>query len=264
MENFKKDSLRFIKTEGDKIFVTGQVGNNIIKKIIPDALALLQEHPEYNQIVLEDINSTTFTLDQGCTLEKAIELFESAWTDLMEKIDQKRKDYEETAEGQAEVKRIAEENAAQEAYRFKDFSELYSAINALPVTDLKSSKTSMKDAIDFCKELMVIFSKSDNLEISKNQLKSFNDLLKNKGACGYHDAASKFLPPFNKKMSIEETLESNGTIYFPLSALLQIIDKTSTDSVKFALSRMGNGGEKHSWCMQWVNAQKPLEAERSL
>jgi hypothetical protein len=145
--------------------------------------------------------------------------------------------------------------ALERAYSYQTFEQFYKALEQLPVCDFANEKTSLAKAIEFSKKFMTIMSKSEYLRLDYQQQEMVSQLLKQKGACKYDQAAEKFKP--KKEENIHSMVTSSGNVYFPLSAMSQMID-TSNETFRIAMSKMNDGG-KESWCMEWVNSQKPQE-----
>lgn len=242
-----------IEVKDNKMFCVPLIGTNIYGDIIPAALRYLEKLPYIDSIVINNLNyGASMELPRGTSMERAIEIFRTANNSAMDESDRKEKEFMATPEGQAKIKREQKEKEQEEKYAFKNTKEAFEALEEVKPLDLKSELTSMKQAVSFCKKIMVILSKCDRLHFDDDEQKLLSDLLKKKGACKSKDAHNKF-KAVNKNLG--KMINTPDSIEFPLLAFDQLID-ASRSTFMTGIQKIAEGGEKYSWAMEWVNTQK--------
>ncbi len=127
--------------------------------------------------------------------------------------------------------------------------DIFKALKQIKPCDLTDENTTIEDAVEFCKDIMMVFVEAAELDLPPpNQLRLV-DTLKQLGACTYDNAAGQFKTD-GKTLQIK----APNNVEFPLSFFSQIIGTTSR-SYRYGYLKATDGGEKYSWASEWIQAQ---------
>ena len=126
------------------------------------------------------------------------------------------------------------------------------ALTEIEPANLKSSATSMEDAVRMCKAVMTVILKCEDLHFDDQQRTEFQETLKALGCATFDQADAKFKPLGDA--TIGEIVGKKNDIQFPLSAFTNLID-CSKETFDFGKAKMTDGGEKSSWVGEWLAAQ---------
>jgi len=127
--------------------------------------------------------------------------------------------------------------------------EFFEELKKIKPCDLRDDETKLRDAVEFCKQIMTAFIKAENIYPNQDRLAL---ILYRLGACEYKKASKKFL---SDKASLGELLKSQNNIGFPLSAFTQILN-AKPGSYECGWSKITEGGQECSWAAEWVSAQE--------
>lgn len=136
---------------------------------------------------------------------------------------------------------------------FKNENEFFEALDLIQPCDLKDGKTSTKDAVKFCRQVLDCFYEARHFVPNKERLET---KLVDLGACNYRSASETFKT--SGKNTVGDAMKLKDNIEFPLLAFSQIIDtKPSSDSTawEFNWGIMTDGNE-YSWINQWLTSQQ--------
>lgn len=161
------------------------------------------------------------------------------------------------------MSKIYEQNESiidQEGPLFTSVDEAIIALSEVEICDLKSSKTSKQDAIDFCKQVMKLLSRCRKLNFNEKELEEFSVTLLTLGCTKQADANKKFIDKSDLLTSLEDIINRKDDITFPLYVFDNLIG-TKNPEFKFSLLAFFDGGIKTSWAGDWLKAQ---EKERTI
>lgn len=244
------------------VYADGRPGRHITKEIIPNGIAFLKEFPVFKGLVLEDLNGADVFLTSETPYEKIEEVYQTALEETTARKQAEHEAFLKTPEGkkwlaeQEEKEKLAKaEKAEHDAFVFHSEEEVFEALKKIKPCDLTSNKTSVEDAVRFCKEVMTVLLKCEDLCPNHRKMEEALTAL---GACRYDDANKKFKTDAEK---LSEVLTKKDNIEFPLSVLTQIIG-SSYNSYKFGLQRATDGGKKYSWVGEWLSAQSEPEPKQ--
>ena len=247
------------RIENGVVYGYGYAGYDIVEQIIPEAVKYLKEN-KYEKFILEDLNGVDLEIDNGLTIEQVLGKYQEEKTAYSRR---KQKEYEEwlaSPEGIAEQKRQAEEQAKHDAFVFHSTSEAILALTEIKPVDLTSDKTTEKEAMRFCKEVMTVILKCEDLHFSDEDRALLQDTLKTLGCVETKDVSQKFLT-LGSRTTIGTLSKLKNNIQLPLSCFDQLLSEDK-DTFEFGKSKMTDGGEKYSWIGEWLQTQE--KADKSL
>lgn len=169
------------------------------------------------------------------------------------KYEKKHEEYKKSPEYLAQQKIEAEEKAKHDAYVYHSVDEALLALTEIEPSNLKSEKTTKKDAVRFCKEVMTVILKCEDLHFDNKQAKEFQDTLIALSCTNYAQANEKFKP--SKQATIGRLLQQENDIGFPLNVFTNLMDCNSSDfnSNKAIVTEVGI---KNSWTGMWLANQE--------
>ena len=247
------------RIENGVVYGYGYAGYDIVEQIIPEAVKYLKEN-KYEKFILKDLNGVDLEIDKVLTVEQALDKYQKEKVAYSER---KQKEYEEwlaSPEGIAEQKRKAEEKAKHDAFVFHSTSEAILALTEIKPVDLTSDKTTEKEAMRFCKEVMTVILKCEDLHFSDEDRALLQDTLKTLGCVETKDVSQKFLT-LGSQATIGTLLKSKNNIQLPLYCFDQLLSEDK-DTFEFGMSKMTEGREKNSWITKWLQTQE--KADKSL
>ena len=247
------------RIENGVVYGYGYAGYDIVEQIIPEAVKYLKEN-KYEKFILKDLNGVDLEIDNGLTIEQALDKYQKEKVAYSER---KQKEYEEwlaSPEGIAEQKREAEEKAKHDAFVFHSTSEAILALTEIKPVDLTSDETTEKEAMRFCKEVMTVILKCEDLHFSDEDRALLQDTLKTLGCVETKDVSQKFLT-LGSQVTIRTLLKSENNIQIPLVCFNQLLSEDK-DTFEFGMSKMTEGREKNSWITKWLQTQE--KADKSL
>ncbi|MGN1201545.1 MAG: hypothetical protein ACI4R8_04770 [Candidatus Caccovivens sp.] len=139
---------------------------------------------------------------------------------------------------------------------YKNVREAVEALLEIEPVDLKSRNTSNEDAVKFCREVLTVLMGCENLNFNGTEQMYISDALKSIGCVKYKNAANQFKS--NKTETIGCISEKPNSIEFPLECFTRLID-ADQDTFSYGLSKILDGGEKHSWVASWLSAQEKAD-----
>ena len=247
------------RIENGVVYGYGYAGYDIVEQIIPEAVKYLKEN-KYEKFILKDLNGVDLEIDNGLTIEQVLGKYQEEEIAYSRR---KQKEYEEwlaSPEGIAEQKREAEEKAKHDAFVFHSTSEAILALTEIKPVDLTSDKTTEKEAMRFCKEVMTVILKCEDLHFSDEDRALLQDTLKTLGCVKTKDVSQKFLT-LGSQATIRTLLKSENNIQLPLVCFNQLLSEDK-DTFEFGMSKMTEGREKNSWIAKWLQTQE--KADKSL
>ena len=248
------------RIENGVVYGYGYAGYDIVEQIIPEAVKYINENTKYEKFVLEGLNGVNLGIDSGLTVEQALDKYQEEKAAYRERIQKEYEEWLASPEGIAEQKRQAEEQAKHDAFVFHSPSEAMLALTEIEPVDLTSAKTTEKEAMRFCKEVMTVILKCEDLHFSDEDRILLQDTLKALGCVETKDASRKFLTS-GSRATIGNLLKAKNNIQFPLYCFDQLLSENE-DAFNYGKSIMTEGGEKHSWIGEWLQTQE--KADKSL
>lgn len=147
-------------------------------------------------------------------------------------------------------KELALPNNFNSLENYNNQEEFFKDLSKIKYCDLKSEKTSIKKAVQFCSKIMNCFLRAENILPDKQILEA---ILIKIGACEYKEAHKKFI---TNKGSMGEISGLENNIQFPLAAFNQIINNKSQSSYEYGWGKMLDGGKNYSWVANWLKTQR--------
>jgi len=141
---------------------------------------------------------------------------------------------------------------------YKTQEEFFEALKKIKPCDLKDEKTSIEDAVEFCKQLMECFIAAKRWYLVPDVAK-LREELKALGGCRYNEAHPKFL--VEKEEDLRKFLRLANNIQFPLEAMEQVF-LCDQDDFTYAFDQIAGHGEQ-SYAKAWLRSQETLRKEKS-
>lgn len=245
------------KDKNGKFVLTGTPGSNITDIII-DAIAYVKVSKDFDKIKLANLNGVNLKIDKKTTFSSAMNRWNKVKKEYEAKAIREHKEWLRTPEGQEYTRQKEQEQAEHDAYVFHSVDEALLALSDVEPCYLFHFNTTHEDAIRFCKEIMDIIQRCQDLHFEPEQQKEFSSMLTILGASGNDKLAEKFI---SGETSIGALMNTKNNIEFPASVFDQLID-ADINKFNFNLSLVTDGGLKNSWIGGWLKTQK--EHEKSL
>ena len=237
--------------EQEKTAIFEPIAGNIFTGHIPEAIDYLNNNAA-ERVTILGLNGIDLTITKGTTVDEAIAMFKKLQDEKFAKYEAERKAWLETPEGKAYLKKQEEEKRQHEEFVYHSTDEAMEALSKVKPVDLVGGTTSMSDAIEFSREVLLIIHKCEDLRFTEEEQKQFSDALKAIGCATYKTVNQKYVTDPTKTLG--QIIKTND-IDFPLSCYSQLIDvKPSTFS--FGLSKLCDGDIEYSWIGSWLKAQE--------
>ena len=254
-DNYK---FNIYEIKDNVVYATGSVGSHITKEIIPQGIDFLKEFTIFKGMKLTGLNGADVYVTSETPYEQIEELYQAAQDEANARHQAEHEEFLKTPEGKEWLKKEEErkmrekaEKAEHELFVFHSKEEAFEALSAIKPCDLTSNETKLEDAVNFCKEVMTVLIKCEDLRLDHKELET---ALTNLGACTIDNASKKFR---TNARTIGDILTKKNNIEFPLSVFTQIIG-TSDESYRYGFSRAVDGGKK-GWIGEWLYTQNQPE-----
>lgn len=171
-----------------------------------------------------------------------------------------REDRDNKLEGNLKYKEELRKNEMEhDAYVYHSANEANIALTHLKPIDLTSEKTTMKEAVDFCKDFMVILSKCEDLEFSDEDRKIFQDTMRVLGLASYDEVNEKFKGDSEGRV-IGRCIEKQDSIEFPLIVATKLLKaENSKDFEHYIKLHTKEREGEPSDALVWFEAQRSAE-----
>ncbi len=126
------------------------------------------------------------------------------------------------------------------------------ALTKIKPADLKSSQTTIEDAITMCKEVMTVILKCQDLKFTEKEREDFGNALKALGCAKVEEASQKFQPL--NDATVGEILNKKNNVQFPVWTFTILTD--CRESFYYGLAKITDGGRENSDIAVWLNAQE--------
>lgn len=229
---------------------------NIYDGHIPEAVEFLNNAQSHEQevetVVVLGLNGIDLTITKGMTVDSAIKKYEEMQKAKYEQYQAEREAWLKTPEGKAYLKAQEDEKRRHEEFVYHSVDEALEDLSKVKPVDLVGGSTSMPDAIEFSRKVLLIIHKCEDLDFGEAEQTQFSEALKSLGCATYKTVNPKYVT--DTKRTIGEILTTND-LDFPLSCFSQLIDvKPSTFT--FGLSKLCDGDLEYSWIGEWLKAQE--------
>ena len=141
--------------------------------------------------------------------------------------------------------------------QYKSENKLFEELLKIEYCDLKNDETSYNQAYKFCKKIMQCFAHAQTFTPDQSKL---IQTLKSIGACSYDDINKNLVT--TEKLSVNEMLNKNNDLMFPVFMFNQIFNKDNSNFSYFWFKVVKDGGQKYSWINTWINSQKENNVEK--
>jgi hypothetical protein len=237
----------FNEVDGKNILVASGIGgSSITEDIIPDAISAIRLLGA-DEVHLKGLNGVDLVITPDMSAKDAKNVWET---------EQKRKDeeYEKSPEYKDQQKKMRAEEKERKEFEFATTTEAIDTLKKVKeIPSLTTDKASLEEAVDFCKDVMLVIAKMGQLHFSDSEQKEISKLLKQKGACRTKELNEKF-KEVKGDSSVGVLMDLPNNIQFPVCAFDQLID-TKPDTFSFGLSYMNDGGKNYSWVCEWLKVQ---------
>ena len=220
-----------------------------------DALSYVKLAPGIDKMKLVDLNGVDLELNKKATFESVIATWHKEQEELALKKHQEHEEWLNSPEGQQYTQQKEKEKAEHDAFVFHSVDEALLALSDVKPCLLSSPNTSHADAMRFCKEVMEIILKCEDLHFNSEQQAALSATLLLLGARKSEQLNDKFR---TSEGNIGTLMNSKNNIQFPVAVFDQLIE-TKESTFNFGLSKVTEGGLKNSWIGQWLEAQKEKE-----
>lgn len=229
---------------------------NIITGHIPEAVEFLDNAnangQELESVIVLGLNGIDLTITKGMTVEEAVEKYKQLQNAEYEKFKAEREAWLKTPEGQAYLKEQEEQKRKHDEFVYHSLDEAMEALSKVKPVDLAGGTTSKEDALAFCREVLLIIHKCEDLHMSEAEQQQFSEALKTLGCATYKTVNPKYVTDSSRTLG--EILETND-IDFPLSCFSQLID-VKPSSFSFGLAKICDGDIEYSWIGDWLKTQE--------
>lgn len=248
--------------EQEKTATFEPIAGNIFDGHIPEAIDYLNSAAvtgaALESVTIIGLNGIDLTITKGMTVDEAIAKFKKMQDEKYEQYKAEREAWLKTPEGQEYLRAQEEEKRKHEEFVYHSVDEALEALSKVKPVDLVGGSTSMDDAIEFSKEVLLIIHKCEDLRFTEEEQKQFSDALKAIGCATYKTVNPKYVTDPTKTLG--QIIKTND-IDFPLSCYSQLIDvKPSTFS--FGLSKLCDGDIEYSWISSWLKAQEERASQK--
>lgn len=137
---------------------------------------------------------------------------------------------------------------------YKNLDQAIADLKKIKSIDLVFGETPMKEAVDFCKDVMVVIGRTKHMLTGRNlatkDIMKFSEALKSIGCVPYKRANIMYQYCSRN----QDYITAKNNIVFPLTAFTQLIDsKPSTFS--YGMTKLNEGDFAASWVGFWLRAQ---------
>lgn len=141
-----------------------------------------------------------------------------------------------------------------EFIKFENFDEVLNALKQIQFVDLSNNEVSEQQALNFCKEVMVILGKAEYAiyKLDPQQINLLSDTLRSIGCIPYdkvHESYRQYFP------RISDSLKVAGSIDFPLAVLSGLINAETSSSFGLNINFCFDGDFDCSWGGEWLKTQ---------
>lgn len=121
--------------------------------------------------------------------------------------------------------KLEEHKEVRREIKYYDFIDFANALKQIKPCDLTSETTSLRDALKFCEDVMIVLKRATNLDfaLSSEQRTQVSKMLRALGCCKHDEAAQKFIK-LPEKSSLDDMCAAENNIQFPLTIFTKIMD----------------------------------------
>lgn len=248
-----------VKEEYEISIVVDALLGNIKTEIIPEAMAYLRASGKKN-MTIQGLQDVTIQVNRYMTNDEAFKCFELVRDAMDKAYGINYEAYKRSDEYQAEQARKKAEEEERQAGLYPTVDKAIEALKEIKPIDLKSEKTSMKEAKEWAVKVLKVMQGCEDLRFDEGQRKLMSDTLRSLGAVSLEELRNKVVNKKLVNMDEKKPLLESNDLSFPLSAMGQLID-TSAETFSYGLGKMTEGGLKYSWIGDWFRSQENAESE---